>query len=59
MENKNKEKLDSFTKYCERNPGQRFWQALKNWSEYNFILGANEMNANTNKFSKIEDTFYK
>lgn len=27
-----KETLESFVKYCEENPEQRFWQALRNWS---------------------------
>ncbi len=29
--NKNKDKLESFTKYCEQYPEQRFFQALRNW----------------------------
>ena len=49
--NKNIRKLLSFTKYCIENPEQRFWQALRNWSEYNFIYGSRD-NAN------MEDTFY-
>jgi hypothetical protein len=40
MENKNKEKLASFTAYCEAHPDERFWQALRNWSGYNFIYGS-------------------
>ena len=24
--------LNEFTQYCEENPEQRFWQALRNWS---------------------------
>ena len=27
----NKETLQSFVAYCEANPEQRFWQALRNW----------------------------
>jgi len=34
---KNKKLLDSFTKYCKKNPGLRFWQALVNWSGYNLF----------------------
>jgi len=30
--------LRAFTKYCEKHPKQRFWQALRNWSEHKFIL---------------------
>lgn len=29
---KDGEALASFTCYCNANPGQRFWQALRNWS---------------------------
>lgn len=29
--------LDSFVKYCEEHPEERFWQALRNWSMYAFI----------------------
>jgi len=28
-----KETLESFVKYCEENPEQRFWQALRNWAD--------------------------
>lgn len=30
--------LDEFVKYCEENPEQRFWQALRNWAEADYIL---------------------
>ncbi len=51
----NKELLLSFTEYCFKNPEQRFWQALRNWSEYNYILGA----ADIEDTLTFEDTFYK
>lgn len=35
---KNRGLLNCFIKYCELNPEQRFWQALKNWSKWNYIL---------------------
>jgi len=53
--NKNKKLLDSFAKRCKENPSERFWQALRNWSEYRFIYGSNELIRDKN----IEDTFYK
>lgn len=28
----NEETLKSFIAYCEANPEQRFWQALRNWA---------------------------
>ncbi len=30
--------LADFMAYCEANPSMRFWQALRNWSGYSFIL---------------------
>ena len=53
--NKNKKLLDSFTKHCEENPSERFWQALRNWSDYNFIYGSDDLI----KVGMLEDTFYK
>ena len=38
IKNKNKELLSSFTKYCEKHLEERFWQALRNWSDWPFIL---------------------
>jgi hypothetical protein len=40
MPSENKELLDSFVKYCEANPNQRFWQALSNWSPFSYIYGS-------------------
>lgn len=34
--NKNKDRLDSFNLYCNKHPEQRFWQALRNWSNYEY-----------------------
>jgi hypothetical protein len=36
---RNKAALASFTAYCEAHPQQRFWQALRNWSVYDSIVG--------------------
>lgn len=30
--------LQSFINYCQAYPEQRFWQALRNWSGYHFII---------------------
>lgn len=35
--NKNQNTLQSLTEYCEAHPEQRFWQAVRNWSGYNFV----------------------
>lgn len=37
---RNSEALDSFIEYCESHPHERFWQALRNWSRFSFILGS-------------------
>ena len=55
--NKNIEQLKSFEQYCKEHPEERFWQALRSWSGYNFILAstASEIAINT---EKTIDTFY-
>jgi hypothetical protein len=30
--------LAGFVAYCKAHPSERFWQALRNWSEASFIL---------------------
>lgn len=71
--NKNKKVLDSFIKYCEENPELRFWQALRNWSFYDFIYGGKRSPFHTVRdkygllrtitpeqfIEGLEDTFYK
>jgi len=42
-ENKNNKVLESFAAYCKAHPTERFWQALRNWSAYNFILVADSI----------------
>lgn len=37
MNPKLKAKVDSFVKYCEQNPDQRFWQALTNWAGMSYV----------------------
>ena len=49
MKSKNINTLTDFYIYCLQHPEQRFWQALRNWSGYEFIYGFKE---------KLEDTFY-
>jgi len=36
---KNFKLLTNFIWYCIKNPDQRFWQALRNWSGYDRIYG--------------------
>lgn len=47
--------LASFVAYCKANPDMRFWQALRNWSKYSFILVSSEPPADD---SNMKDTFY-
>ena len=55
---KNKKTLDSFVKYCQQHPEERFWQALRNWSGYDFIYGSDDLVIGHAK-EGLEDTFYK
>lgn len=32
-----------FVQYCIDHPQERFWQALRNWSPWNFIIGINDL----------------
>ena len=36
--------LESFLDYCEKNPAERFWQALRNWSGQDFVFFGNVSN---------------
>ena len=72
MKNKNKDNLIKFTEYCLDHPEERFWQALRNWSQYYFIFGwrpckpltlgkdGNHYVEGIEEMTKIglEDTFY-
>jgi hypothetical protein len=55
----------SFMNYLINHPEQRFWQIVRNWSGYPFVLGSNHWNYemfDSKYFKKnkieIEDTFY-
>ena len=50
---RSRDTLSDFIRYCKAHPSERFWQALRNWSEYNFVLVSNELPYNTQ-----HDTFY-
>lgn len=43
---------EEFIKYLEEHPDERFWQAVRNFSGYGFILASNNPNA------ILLDTFY-
>lgn len=38
QDSKNIKLLNMFAHYCIGHPEERFWQALRNWAGYNFIL---------------------
>jgi hypothetical protein len=42
--NKNSDLLSDFVNYCVTHPEQRFWQALRNWSGFNYIWVSNHGN---------------
>lgn len=35
---KNEKLLKSFTSYCYKHKEERFWQALRNWAKFNFLM---------------------
>lgn len=43
MPTRNSEALASFVAYCQAHPQERFWQALRNWSKWHFIFGADSL----------------
>ncbi len=58
-ESRNEAQLKSFTEYCQDNPELRFWQALRNWSQYNFIYGSMVgLEDKMDKMIGLEDTYY-
>ena len=51
--NRNKETLQSFVEYCFEHPTERFWQALRNWADVNYLFVAD-----THEADGVVDTFY-
>ena len=49
---KNLELLTSFTEYCTAHPQERFWQALRNWAELDYLLSQGKKEVGTT------DTWY-
>lgn len=43
-----------FIKYMEEHPDERFWQAVRNYSGYSFIIASDELPIGENQ----ADTFY-
>lgn len=60
---RNSELLASFVAYCEKNPEQRFWQALRNWSGFAFVFVTNAPPVQYDgswiwRKEEVRDTFY-
>lgn len=47
--------FSQFASYVTKHPDQRFFQAIRNFSDYNFIFGS--MAKDADDYSKLEDTF--
>lgn len=54
---RNSELLESFVKYCQEHPEQRFWQCLRNWCGWSFVLVSTDSN-HIAEIEDIRDTFY-
>ena len=52
---RNSKVLGDFIAYCDVNPSLRFWQALRNWSDYNFIIVTDDKDSLKGDW---KDTFY-
>ena len=57
---KSQKLLESFTKYCNKHPEERFWQALRNWGAFGYILAATTWSYEKGHgfYDDIVDTFY-
>lgn len=51
--NKNQKLLADFILYCVEHPHERFWQALRNWSGFNFVWVSS-----THETHTLQDSFY-
>jgi hypothetical protein len=54
--NKNRETWKQFADYCKKHPELRFWQALRNWSGYGFVIVTDSPDVINHPEAK--DTFY-
>lgn len=61
MKTRNSDLLQSFVAYCEAHPNERFWQALRNWCGWSYVLVARPGGADHGSDVVIEemaDTFH-
>lgn len=57
MKNKNIDLLIDFNNYCQAHPEMRFWQALRNWCGWGFVLVSTNKPQWRNPHDEV-DTFY-
>ena len=61
VKSKNRAVLNDFIEHCVSHPDERFWQALRNWSDNHMILIFNASKLGglpENQPENIKDTFY-
>ena len=56
-DSKNWELVRDFARYCDEHPEERFWQALRNWSGWSFIFGA-DGDTYEQAMDRLKETFY-
>jgi hypothetical protein len=56
--NYNAKLLKSFSTYCNLHPEQRFYQALTNWSGFNFVYFSLKNVAQETQNNDLIDTYY-
>lgn len=49
---KNHKLLKSLSRYCEAHPEERFWQAVRNWGNFSYLVAVDKKN------KMGADTFY-
>jgi hypothetical protein len=54
MKNRNEDVLADFVAYCENHPQERFWQALRNWSDWPYVM----VTTSKDRTGGAIDTFY-
>lgn len=57
---KSAKELLSFIQYCIAHPEDRFWQAVRNWSGYHFVLVSDvaaSKGMTDSPYAQLRDTF--
>ncbi len=58
MKNKNEKLLKDFTKYCRKNPNERFFQALRNWMDVEAVCIQLTWESGKETSKEYQDTFF-